>query len=225
LCWLSQPKSYPSNRNLIHDSPRTRSRSSSSLSLSGLELSGAKVCESYIRALLGTPWHFCEEVVLNFRIVRLTLVWAGTTAQGRDLDRQHPAALGHPLCQGLTLWGISPDGKRVGSLFGREARRQPRSEAYRGTSLTRKINPRGPYRRPMPRVLGGSWGVGRFLMGGTRRLLMDEVPFTCRETLRRTRLPRRAGQRARCVRDRERELSLRERERARVSRERARERE
>ena len=35
---------------------------------------------------------------------------------------------------------------------------------YRGTSLTRKRTPLGPYRRPMPRVLGGSEGVGRFLM-------------------------------------------------------------
>ena len=26
-------------------------------------------------------------------------------------------------------------------------------------------NPLGPYLRPMPRVLGGSWGGGRFLMG------------------------------------------------------------
>ena len=36
---------------------------------------------------------------------------------------------------------------------------------YRGTSLTRKRTPLGPHRRPMPRVLGGSWGGGRFLMG------------------------------------------------------------
>ena len=34
-----------------------------------------------------------------------------------------------------------------------------------GTSLTRKQPPLGPYRRPMPRVLGGSLGGGRFLMG------------------------------------------------------------
>ena len=27
---------------------------------------------------------------------------------------------------------------------------------YRGTSLIRKCTPLGPYRRPMPRVLGGS---------------------------------------------------------------------
>jgi hypothetical protein len=30
---------------------------------------------------------------------------------------------------------------------------------YKGTSLTRKRAPLGPYRRPMPRVLGGSYGV------------------------------------------------------------------
>ena len=34
---------------------------------------------------------------------------------------------------------------------------------YRGTSLTRKQNPLGPYSRPTPRVLGGSQGVGVFL--------------------------------------------------------------
>ena len=32
---------------------------------------------------------------------------------------------------------------------------------YRGTSLTRKCTPLGPYRRPMPRVLGGE---GLFLV-------------------------------------------------------------
>ena len=30
-----------------------------------------------------------------------------------------------------------------------------RTLQYRGTSLTRKFTPLGPYRRPMPRVLGG----------------------------------------------------------------------
>ena len=36
---------------------------------------------------------------------------------------------------------------------------------YRGTSLSRNCTPLGPYRRPIPRVLGGSQGGGRFLMG------------------------------------------------------------
>ena len=35
---------------------------------------------------------------------------------------------------------------------------------YRATSRTRKRTPLGPYRRPMPRVLGGSVGGGRFFM-------------------------------------------------------------
>ena len=34
---------------------------------------------------------------------------------------------------------------------------------YRGRSLTRKRTPTGPYRRPMPRVLGGSFGGWRCL--------------------------------------------------------------
>ena len=38
-------------------------------------------------------------------------------------------------------------------------------EEYRGTSLQRKRTPPEPYRRPMPRVLEGSLGGGRFLMG------------------------------------------------------------
>ena len=37
--------------------------------------------------------------------------------------------------------------------------------AYRGTSLMRNTPLVGPYRRPMPMVLEGSQGGGRFLMG------------------------------------------------------------
>jgi hypothetical protein len=36
---------------------------------------------------------------------------------------------------------------------------------YRGTSLRRKRTPLGPYLMPMPRVLGGSRGGERFLIG------------------------------------------------------------
>ena len=36
---------------------------------------------------------------------------------------------------------------------------------YLGTSLVRKHTPLGPFRRPMSRVIGGSWGSGRFLIG------------------------------------------------------------
>jgi len=40
---------------------------------------------------------------------------------------------------------------------------------YRVTSLMRKRTPLGPYRRPILRVLGGSYGSGRFLR--------DEAPL------------------------------------------------
>ena len=43
--------------------------SSSSVSLSSLELSDTKVYEPQIRALLGTAAHFCEVVVLKLRTV------------------------------------------------------------------------------------------------------------------------------------------------------------
>ena len=36
---------------------------------------------------------------------------------------------------------------------------------HRGISPTGKLTPLGPYHRPMPRVLHGSLGAGRFLMG------------------------------------------------------------
>ena len=50
---------------------------------------------------------------------------------------------------------------------------------HRGTSLTRKLTPLGPYRRPMPRVLEGSYEGGRFLIGEIPhigRVQGDEVP-------------------------------------------------
>ena len=36
---------------------------------------------------------------------------------------------------------------------------------HRGASLIRKRTPLGPYHRPVPKVLGGSQGGGRFLTG------------------------------------------------------------
>ena len=38
----------------------------------------------------------------------------------------------------------------------RHAKKEWIQKACRGTSLTRKCTPVGPYRRPMPRVLGES---------------------------------------------------------------------
>ena len=49
---------------------------------------------------------------------------------------------------------------------------------YRVTPLTRKRNPLGSYRRPMPRVLGGSLGGGRQHRG--------EVPLYCASSPRTT---------------------------------------
>ena len=39
------------------------------------------------------------------------------------------------------------------------------SYMYRGTPLIRNYPPLGPYRRPVPGVLGGSWGGGRLIVG------------------------------------------------------------
>ena len=47
-------------------------------------------------------------------------------------------------------------------LYGDTARMH---QEYRSTSFITQRNPLGPYRRPMPRVLGGSKGGGRFVMG------------------------------------------------------------
>ena len=44
---------------------------------------------------------------------------------------------------------------------------------HRGTSLTGKRHPLGPYRRPMPRALGGSWGVA----SARSRTYMSERDF------------------------------------------------
>ena len=51
------------------------------------------------------------------------------------------------------------------SVFKNAARANERQWGYNVQGyLTRKRTPLGPYRRPMPRVLGESKGGGRFLM-------------------------------------------------------------
>ena len=50
--------------------------------------------------------------------------------------------------------------KRTTSRTSRASSTLIREKGGRGTSLMRNHPPLGPYRRPMPRVLGGSWGVG-----------------------------------------------------------------
>ena len=50
---------------------------------------------------------------------------------------------------------------------------------YRDTSLIRERTSLGPYRRPMPRVLGGSLGGGRFLVGEVHLKAYGSVPGEC----------------------------------------------
>ena len=57
---------------------------------------------------------------------------------------------------------------------------------YKGTSLTRKCTPLGPYRRPMPRDLGGSQGGGRFLMGEVPHVPKKFEPVACSSLLLQT---------------------------------------
>jgi len=97
---------------------------------------------------------------------------------------------------GLRVWGSGFRGQGLGfrvSGFGfrvqglewrvgahkfefREVQRAPpapfhnlytKHEIYRVTSLTRKRTPLGPYRRPLPRVLGGSMGLAFVYERGT----------------------------------------------------------
>jgi hypothetical protein len=59
-----------------------------------------------------------------------------------------PMGMGRPLvafCQNLELWST------IGTGLGKALH-----ALHRGTSLTRKRTPLGPFRKPMPRVLGGS---------------------------------------------------------------------
>ena len=56
------------------------------------------------------------------------------------------------------------------------ARGAGRVKMHRGTSLIRKRTPSGPYRRPMPRVLGWPQGGRRFLMSEVP-LYSDRVPM------------------------------------------------
>ena len=57
------------------------------------------------------------------------------------------------------FFNLNPKWSRYPRIFGEKG------DAYRDTSPTRKCTPLGPYRRPMPKVLRGSQGGGRFLMG------------------------------------------------------------
>ena len=75
------------------------------------------------------------------------------------------------VCIFLVLTGHVQDPAHPGSVYltypeGRSSDEHSlEASDYRGTSLTRKRTLLGTYSRPRPRVLGGAWGGGRFLMG------------------------------------------------------------
>ena len=69
-----------------------------------------------------------------------------------------------------------------------------RSLSYRGTSLIKKHPPLGPYRRPMPRVPGGSSGGGSDQVVGNRHafqhLYRGTSPIRTPPTLKSPQVPR-----------------------------------
>ena len=121
------------------------SESSSSVLLSSLEMSDAKVYEPYIRARLGTAAHFCEVVVLKLRTA--PIAGAGTASSAADRARgvQRIQRRVHRFPAGLAL---SSPACGFYSIFSHWA-----SSQYRGTSLIRNCPPLGPYSRTMPRAL------------------------------------------------------------------------
>ena len=62
-----------------------------------------------------------------------------------------------PARAGVDAWvGLATMQREKGAHQERYIERESEKERYRGTSLIRKCNPRGPYRRPVPRVQWGS---------------------------------------------------------------------
>ena len=91
--------------------------------------------------------------------------WVFSYRQGTPVTRPQPAL---HFGYGFKVTGLrcrfSSEGFGVPHGGLREDPRVEWSNLYRGTSPTRKRTPLGPYRRPLPRVLGGSWWGARFLM-------------------------------------------------------------
>ena len=83
-------------------------------------------------------------------------------------ERATPVAVLQPGCTYWSYWGFnehSTSATDVGVSFSGFSQLDALCVRYRGTSLTRKRTTLGPYRTPMLRVLGGSWGGGRFFYG------------------------------------------------------------
>ena len=83
----------------------------------------------------------------------------------------------------MSPWGADPERQSRSkenphtSLHSTKSPPTPRIEStYRGTSLTRKRTPLGPYRRPMPRVIWGSQEGGCFLMGEVPLYMPTSAP-------------------------------------------------
>jgi hypothetical protein len=128
------------------DSDRRSRAFFSLLLLSSLELSDTTVYEPEIRALLGTALDVCEVAVPPSSN-------AGSLSPIR-------AAQAFFRCK---VNGCVPRAQHVNSCTVRwtvTVGRRPRQSIWRlrnrGTSLIRNRPPLGPYRRPVPRVLGGS---------------------------------------------------------------------
>jgi len=131
LGFTREEEAAPSRRcSLAHPS------SSSSLSLSSLELSDTKVYEPYIRAHRGTAAHFCEAVVLK-------LTRASKTKSVTNLGTG--TALRHPTPYSLPLPSFLPVGSRFLARFATGSRRLPCATALRRErdSRLRTLRPRG----------------------------------------------------------------------------------
>ena len=120
-------------------------------------------------ARLGTITHFCRGIVKLYSGVGVSL--GGRSAEdGRGAWSQAGLWGGYSVL--ISGVGVSRDTRPRAPAI--EVRLEHVVQhllggwefvVYRGTSHTRKRTPLGPYRRPLPRVLGGSQGGGCFLMG------------------------------------------------------------
>ena len=92
--------------------------------------------------------HKCSHIFAVFKMCR-----------GSSLIRKRPPT-GVPRAYGSSSWRKLPVEGQMAKVadirVSATVETTPVDLQYRGTSLTRKRTPLEPYRRPMPRVLGGS---------------------------------------------------------------------